>query len=199
MDITLRPATPDDIPTLARLHFIAAHGFLDALYHDLIPGLPANEIYERVLAGVGATLSYENAWVAVRENEILGEVHAFPYDDFDRDPPNPILPEDRLVHFEPFERIGPPAAGTYHVNILAVYPEFRGHGLGRRLMELARSHAKQRGFSKLSLFTIDDPQLVPPLTTLYERLGFVTIGRTPMPPHELYEFSGDLLLMSSPA
>jgi hypothetical protein len=65
MDITLRPATQDDIPTLARLHLIAAHGFLDAVYHDAIPGLPANEIYERVLARVGTIRSYANAWVAV--------------------------------------------------------------------------------------------------------------------------------------
>jgi hypothetical protein len=66
-------------------------------------------------------------------------------------------------------------------------------------MGLARSHAKQRGFSKLSLFTIDDPQMVPRLTALYERLGFASVGHTPLVPHELYEFSGALLVMTSPA
>src|SRR5512132_2415319 len=50
MDVTLRPATRDDIPDLSRLHMLGAHGLIDAVYQDALPGLPTNEIFERVLA-----------------------------------------------------------------------------------------------------------------------------------------------------
>jgi GNAT superfamily N-acetyltransferase len=192
MDITLRPATDQDIPDLSQLHLMAAHGFLDAVYHDALPGLRTNEIYERVLARTETVLSYKNAWVAVQER-VIGEVHAFPWDDGATSPPNPFIPKDRLVLFEPLDHLDPLAAGTYHINILAVYPEFRGKGIGTKLLNLAGYHAKQRGFSKLSLFTFEDDRR---LVKMYQRFGLVVIARTPVVKHELLQFSGDWILMT---
>jgi ribosomal protein S18 acetylase RimI-like enzyme len=194
MDVTVRPATPDDIPDLSRLHLLASHGLFDAVFHDAIPGLPTNEIYERVLARTGTVRSYENASVAVHEGRVIGEVHAYPLDDAANDPPNPLVPKDRLGLFEPFRRLDPQAAGTYRISILSVYPEFRGNGIGAKLMDLAHAHAKQRGFSKLSLFVFDGTRAV----NLYQRLGFVVIGRSPLIEHERLHASGDLLLMTRP-
>ena len=57
MDVTLRPATHDDIPDLSRLHLLAGHGFFYAVYHGAILGLPTNQIYERVLARTGTVRS----------------------------------------------------------------------------------------------------------------------------------------------
>src|SRR5262245_51059327 len=151
MDVTLRPAALDDLPDLSRLHLLASHGFFDAVYHDAIPGLPTNEIYECVLARTGTVRSYENASVAVRDGRVIGEVHAYAIDDATNDPPDPLVPKDRLSLFEPFRHLNPQAAGTYRISILAVYPQFRGEGVGAKLMDLAHAHAKQRGFSKLSL------------------------------------------------
>jgi ribosomal protein S18 acetylase RimI-like enzyme len=173
---------------------LAVHGLFDALYHDTIPGLSTNEIYERVLARTGTVRSYENASVAVHQSSVIGEVHAYPFDDAANDPPNPLVLKDRLVLFEPFERLGPLAAGTYYITSLSVYPEFRGNGIGTKLMKLAHSHAEQRGFSKLSLFVFDVNQAV----KLYQRLGFVVNGRSPLIKHGLLHASGDVLLMTRP-
>jgi ribosomal protein S18 acetylase RimI-like enzyme len=194
MDVTFRPAMHDDIPDLSRLHLLATHGLIDAVYHDAVPGLSTNEINERVLARTGTVRSYENAWVAVHQGSVIGEVHAYPFDDAANSPPNPFIPKDRLVLFEPFDHLAPMAAGAYHIAIVSVYAEFRGKGIGTKLMTLAHSHAEQRGFSKLSLFMFDGIQAV----RLYQRLGFVVTGRSPVIKHELLHASGDLLLMTRP-
>jgi len=189
MDVTLRPATRDDIPDLSRLHMLGAHGLVEAVYQDALPGLPTNEIFERVLALTGTRNSFENASIAMKEDRVIGEVHAYPFDDTGTNRTNPYVPKDRLILFEPYKRLDPLAAGTYHINILAVYPEFSGKGVGTILMSLARSHAKQRGFSNLSLLVFDNNRAV----DLYQRLGFVVTGRSP-----LIHVSGHLLAMACP-
>jgi GNAT superfamily N-acetyltransferase len=193
MDVTFRPATRDDIPDLARLHVMAAHGLFDALYHDTIPGLSTNETYERVLARPEAFWSYTSVTVATHAGRIVGEVHSLPYDEIEKTPSgDPLIPKDRLALYEPFERLHPLASGSYYINILAVFPEFRSKGIGSQLMNLARSRATQQGFSRLSLHSFDDPRAV----ALYQRLGFTVAGRSPLVEHEMLQFSGDLLLMT---
>jgi ribosomal protein S18 acetylase RimI-like enzyme len=174
MDVTLRPATLDDIPDLAQLHLLAAHGLFDALYHDAIPGLPINEIIERVLAPT-ETMSYKSASVAVRDGKVIGEIQTFPFDHFGNAPPDPFIPKERLALYKPFEPLRPLGAGSYYINILAVYPQFQGKGIGSKLVNLARSQAVQRGFSKLSLHSFDDA----PVVAFYQRLGFTVVGRSP--------------------
>ena len=192
MDVTFRTATRDDIPDLARLHLMAGHGLFDALYHDTIPGLSTNEIYERVLARPETFWSFENVTVATHSARLVGEVHILPYDEIETTPPDPLIPKDRLALYEPFEHLHPLASGTYYINILAVLPEFRSKGIGSKLMGLARSRASQQGFSKLSLHSFDDPRAV----ALYQRLGFAVAGRSPLVEHEMLQFTGDLLLMT---
>jgi ribosomal protein S18 acetylase RimI-like enzyme len=193
MDVTFRPAMREDIPSLSRLHLLATDGLLDAVYHNAIPGLSPNEIYERVLARVGTVRSYEHASVAVKGGTVIGEVHAYPFDDEANDPPNPFIPKDRFVLYEPFHHLHSQPAGTYHINILSVHPEFRCGGIGTALMRIARSRAYERGFSKISPFVFDSNHRA---VTLYERLGFVVLGGSPLVTHELLDASGDLLLMT---
>jgi GNAT superfamily N-acetyltransferase len=99
MDVTFRPATPDDIPDLARLHLMAAHG-------------------------------HTSVTVATHAGRIVGELHSVPYDEIEKTPPDPLVSKDRLALYEPFERLHPLASGSYYINIIAVYPEFRSKGIG---------------------------------------------------------------------
>lgn len=58
------------------------------------------------------------------------------------------------------------------IHLLGVKPEYRRHGLGRRLVEAAIAHAHQRGFAKLILWTqlsMDSAQ------RLYVSAGFIHI------------------------
>lgn len=59
---------------------------------------------------------------------------------------------------------------------MAVSPEFRGHGIGDRLMEAALEHARASGYEKVFLET--HHKLAPALA-LYRKHGFVDIPTDP--------------------
>ena len=57
---------------------------------------------------------------------------------------------------------------------IAVHPEFQGNGLGRGLLELGETLAKQKGYSELRLAT---HILLTENQSLYTHLGWSEIGR----------------------
>ena len=57
---------------------------------------------------------------------------------------------------------------------VAVIPRARRRGVGARLLEALIDEARSRGLAKLSLSVEGDN----PAVSLYQRLGFVTVGRT---------------------
>jgi GNAT superfamily N-acetyltransferase len=126
MDVTLRRATEADVPDLARLHIIAAHGIVDVLYHDLVPGVPTEKLFEWRFTQAGSVKSYEYCWVARQGSRTIGMVHAYPIDDLAHAPSDPRLT-----------------------------PECRGSGIGNRLMALSTSEAQQRGFTEVSLMVFE--------------------------------------------
>ena len=63
------------------------------------------------------------------------------------------------------------------MNVLALYPEFRGHGLGTRLLAIADRIAADLGSSGLSIIVSDGN---PDARRLYERCGYREAARRPM-------------------
>ena len=70
---------------------------------------------------------------------------------------------------------GAESLGVFSV---AIHPERRGEGLGRRLMAFAEEQALARGRGRLTLYT--NAKMVENID-LYRRLGFVESGRRPNP------------------
>lgn len=68
------------------------------------------------------------------------------------------------------------AADEAEVLTLAVRPEARGRGLGRRLVEAAAQTARENGAAHLFLEVADDNAAA---LALYARAGFVETGRRP--------------------
>ena len=192
MDATLRRATEADVPDLARLLIIAAHGIIDALYHDLVPGVPTEKLFEWRFAQAGSVQSYEYCWVAQQGPRTIGMLHAHPIDGLADAPSDPRLTADRLAVVAPFAALDEQARGSYHINAVAVSPECRGGGIGNRLMALATSEAQRQGFAELSLIVFEQNSRA---VALYRRLGFEIAGRSPVVPHPLVHHTGDLLLM----
>lgn len=58
----------------------------------------------------------------------------------------------------------------YLVLNLAVKADFRGHGLGERLLETARAHAESRGVRRMRLFVAAANE---PAVALYRKLGYL--------------------------
>jgi ribosomal protein S18 acetylase RimI-like enzyme len=195
MDLDIRLATKADIPDLSKLLLMATDGIVASLYDGVIPGLATHEIVELRLAREDTCDSYLNCWVAADGARLAGNLHAYPLDDVANDPPDPLVPEERTAVLEPFEALYRQAAGSYYINVIAVYPDYRRRGLGGRLLELAREQAEARGFSQLSLAVFEENAAA---VRLYERAGFAVAARSPVVPHPLIPFSGDLLVMTRP-
>jgi ribosomal protein S18 acetylase RimI-like enzyme len=65
------------------------------------------------------------------------------------------------------------AAGECELHLLGVKPEFRGSGLGRLLVTFAINYSKNKGYSKIVLWT-QKPMLE--AQRLYESSGFLRVG-----------------------
>ncbi|MBD1852570.1 GNAT family N-acetyltransferase [Leptolyngbya sp. FACHB-711] len=87
------------------------------------------------------------------------------------------------------------APGTWYICALALFPEFRGQGIGTQFLSIAHQQAAARGFSELSLLCFEQNTRA---LNLYQRNGFKVINFNPVVPHPLIHHTGDILLMTAP-
>jgi ribosomal protein S18 acetylase RimI-like enzyme len=192
MTTDIRRATADDIPHLARFLIAAAGGYNEFFYDGLAPGRSIESLVEPQFSLPNITPFYENHWVAVCDGRVAGGIHAFPFDDLANFPEDPLVPKERYAMvIEMYDRL--PAPGTFHVYVLAVYPEFRGKGIGSTLLSLGLRHAAESGFAECSLHVFAENVTA---VALYEKHGFEVAGRHDILQHPLLHFSGDTLLMT---
>lgn len=191
MDFSVRPANVPDIPHLAHALLEASGGLIEAVYEGAIPGRDTHLIVEHLFSRPETTTSYAHCWVAEASDRVLGSIHAFPMDDMGKGPSDPLAREDRLHLYAPFARMH--AEGSFYLMALAVYPEFRGCGIGQRLMAEAESAARSRGFTETSFNVFAENHRA---VRLYESLGYRECARQPVVGHERIRYGGDLLLMS---
>jgi len=90
--------------------------------------------------------------------------------------PDPI-PPDLPPLFRPLQELENFAPATWYVNVLAVYPEHRGRGLGSGLLALADRIAADLGSSGLSIIVSDANAGA---RRLYERRGYREAATRPM-------------------
>ena len=141
-DATLRPARKSDAVALAALIDIAGEGIPVYLWY--LMKAPKQSVFEfgrgRAARDEG-NFSYKNATVAEFDGEVVAGLLDYrladPYEIGDlAELPEVIRP---LVILES------KVPGSWYINILATFPEFRGLGIGARLLALAeergRAHA----------------------------------------------------------
>ena len=191
MGIETRRAFITDLTHLIRIRLMAHGGFNEALYEDLSQSV--EEIIKTELSKPGSTNYYQNYWVALGREEIVGGLSAYPWDDLENDSPNPIVPQERYALEKPFIELAAP--GTYYIHALSVYPEFTRRGIGSVLLELARELAIERDITELSLFVFEQNVGA---VSLYENHGYRVVGRRPIVPHAKIIYSGEILLMTCP-
>jgi ribosomal protein S18 acetylase RimI-like enzyme len=100
------------------------------------------------------------------------------------EPADPIL--------EPYERLEIP--GTLYISSLAVFDEFRGMGLGTKMLSIARDQARESSLDALSLLVFEQNIGA---VRLYQRKGFREVDRAPVVPHPLIHHTGDVVLMAA--
>jgi ribosomal protein S18 acetylase RimI-like enzyme len=187
---TYRPATKADASALAVLVDIAGEGLPAHLWNTLkAPGQSILEVGRERAAREEGGFSYRNAIVA----EVGGEIAAClvgyrlydPYEFGDLEQ----IPE--LVR--PLVLLEARAPGSWYVNVLATFPEFRRQGIGMALLAIAEQKALADGAGALSVIVAGENERA---ARLYRRTGFATAAREPLVPFPGYTHEGDWILLT---
>ena len=90
----------------------------------------------------------------------------------------------------PYSKLEQP--NSYYIAGMSVFPEYRGNGIGTKLLEIAEQQAESLGLNQLSLIVFEQNEGA---KRLYERHGYCEIAREEVVPHELIRHMGYALLM----
>jgi ribosomal protein S18 acetylase RimI-like enzyme len=166
---TLRPARSDDAPLLAELVNFAGEGL--PLYYWGTKAEP-NESAWDVGRRRATREVYRNTTIIEYNGDAAGCLIGYEIDSS----PAPV-PSDIPVIFVPIHELQNLAPDTWHVNVLAIRPQFRGAGLGTRLLAYAEEIAGERGNRGLSLIVSDVNRGA---RRLYERCGYKEVASRAM-------------------
>jgi len=149
-------------------------------------GQPPIEVGVERVQREEANVSYRNAVVAEVDGRVAVMMLAY------RLPEHSDVNLDELPEIlRPLEELELKVPGTFYVNALAAYPEYRG--LGTKLLEAAPALASEAGCEELSLEVFEGNEGA---VRLYERHGYREIARLPVVPHPSYPYDGDVVLMT---
>lgn len=171
--ISIRPATPADVP-------LVAWTVLTAL------DLPTDDLRQMIesCADKNSMYSWCNALIAFANNTPIGCIISYPGDryvemreytwsklwnNFDM----------QAIHNIPLET----HPGQYYLDSMAIKPEARGLDVGHMLMQAAINHGKSLGYNNFALIVnINKPRL----KAYYEKLGFIISGKLPFFGHDYF-------------
>lgn len=116
--------------------------------------------------------SYRNAWLAEINGNVAGCLLGYPAEA----EPAPIDPDTPPI-FVPLLQLEALAPGSWYLNVLATYDQFRGKGCGSALLAHAEDVARRAGHSSISLIAADTHQ---DALRLYRAKGYVEVARRPV-------------------
>ncbi|HSH41346.1 MAG TPA: GNAT family N-acetyltransferase [Arenicellales bacterium] len=169
-----RPALADDATALAELVNMAGEGMPLYLWSGMAESgqSPWDVGRERAMRESGG-FSYRNAVVLEHGEDVAACLIGYPLED----DPAPADYADMPPMFVPLQQLEDLAPGTWYLNVLATYPEHRGRGFGRGLLEVAEAIAADEGKSGLSIIVSDANAAA---RRLYDRQGYIERDKRPM-------------------
>jgi ribosomal protein S18 acetylase RimI-like enzyme len=184
-----RAATKADAAALAVLVDIAGEGLPAHLWSTLrAPGQSILEMGRERAAREEGGFSYRNATVAELDGEIAACLVGYRLDDPYDLPDLDDVPE--VVR--PLVKLEAKAPGSWYVNVLATFPEFRRRGLARKLLDLAETRALEAGASLLSVIVAAENERA---VRLYARADYGPLASEPVLMFPGCPHGGNWLLM----
>lgn len=172
--IKLRPAIADDAPALAELVNLAGEGLPFYLWSKLAePGEDAWAVGRSRALREEGSFSYRNAVIAELGGATAGCLIGYPLATAPVQTDMSSLPP----MFVPLQELENLAPNTWYLNVVAAFPEFRGRGVGSRLLECAEEAALEADRPAVSLIVADANVAA---RRLYERRGYREMARRPM-------------------
>ena len=143
-----RPATLGDAADLAILIDIAGNGLPNRIWLERAgPGHSALEVGRQLVRSGDSEDSFQNATIVMMAPEIAGcIIGGWPEHLYDLS-----LVDDKPAIFRPVARLAMQAADTWYTDVIANFPEFRGQGLGRQMLDYVATKAKEVGASATTL------------------------------------------------
>jgi ribosomal protein S18 acetylase RimI-like enzyme len=189
---TFRPAVKADASALAVLVDIAGEGLPAHLWSTLrAPGQSILEVGRERAARETGGFSYRNAVVAEVEGEIAACLVGYRLDD-----PYDLGNLDEMPELvRPLVLLEASAPGSWYVNVLATFPEFRRKGLGTALLAIAEDKAREDGAPALSVIVAGENE---PAARLYEAAGYRPLAAEPIFAFPGCPHGGDWVLMVKP-
>jgi ribosomal protein S18 acetylase RimI-like enzyme len=189
MDLRLpfRAAIPADAPALAELANMAGEGLPLYLWSGMAgPHEDPWEVGRRRAEREEGSFSYKNAVMLEEAGKAVACLIGY------RLPDEPAPIETSMPKmFVPLQELENLAPSTWYVNVLAVYPQHRGRGLGGRLLALADRIAAEQGLGGLSIIVNDANEGA---RRLYARCGYRQIAERPIV-KEGWETPGENMLL----
>jgi ribosomal protein S18 acetylase RimI-like enzyme len=148
----IRQGKLSDAGALAELVNLAGEGMPVQLWEGMRePGETAWDVGRRRASRDEGSFSWRNAVVAEAEGQVAGALMGYP---------QPAIPEAidygaMPPAFVPLQELENLAPNTWYVNVLAVFPAFRGQGVGTTLMAVAEDIAAKEGKPGLSVIVSD--------------------------------------------
>ena len=188
-----RPARKADAAVLAVLVDIAGEGMPAYMWSTMkAPGQSVLEFGRERAARETGGFSYRNSIVAEVDGEITASLVGYRLDDpYDLDGSLAETPE--IVR--PLVRLEAKAPGSWYVNVLATFPEFRRQGIGAGLLEIAGEKARDQGAPSLSVIVASWNA---PAARLYTSAGYAGLARETALPYPGCPHTGDWVLMVKP-
>jgi ribosomal protein S18 acetylase RimI-like enzyme len=174
MNPLFRRARLDDAPALAELVNFAGEGFPLTLWEGMRePGETAWDVGRRRAAREEGSFSWRNADVAEAGGRVVAALIGYPQPA----KPEPIDYAAMPPAFVPLQELENLAPASWYVNVLAAYPEYRGQGLGTKLLAVADGNAAGRGLPGLSVIVSNANEGA---RRLYQRCGYRETATRPM-------------------
>ena len=183
-------AEKENSSDLAYLINLAGDGIPEYLWNQMKEGNEtAMDVGARRAEREDGGFSYKNAMICKREGAMMGMILAYcqddPYEIGDiSEYPSVVRP---LVNLES------KAPGSWYINAIATFNEYRGKGVAKLLMADTEQRALSFGCRTLSLIVASENVVA---KKLYESLGFRVIKSSPVVPLPDSSQKGDWLLMT---
>jgi ribosomal protein S18 acetylase RimI-like enzyme len=181
--IEIRAAKRNDSRNIAELYNMSTAGVANYIWTKLAK--PEEDILdagERYHEKEDSVFSYKNCTIIEVDKIIAGMVMAYPMEASD------IVDEDPVL--APFSRLE--EDNSYFICGIALYPEYRGKGLGHQLAAQAKQQAIKKGLNKLSIVIFEDNEHV---LGQYKKLGYQEVKREKIIQHPMIQHTGDAILM----
>ncbi len=186
---TFRRARKADAAALAVLVDIAGEGMPAYMWSTLkAPGQSVLEFGRERAARDTGGFCWRNTVVAEIDGEVAASLVGYRLDDpYDLG----VLAETpEIVH--PLVKLEAKAPGSWYVNVLATFPEFRGRGIGAELLRIAETKGCEAAAPAMSVIVASWNQGA---ARLYQRAGYSALASEPAILFPGCPHQGDWVLM----